>query len=83
MAKDDDSDEEGIDELLEDDEITPSEAGFIKGEANPDVAVCSFCKKPLGDDKGTIVELEIEGELKRFCSEECAEKASRNQILGE
>ena len=83
MAKFDDNgdqdediyDEEGSDKLLDDDEISPTEEGFMAGEKNPvNFGVCSHCGKPLTNDKEKVVEREIKGERHWFCSPECAER---------
>ena len=66
--------EEGRDSLVEDDEMEPWEQGFMEGaEDDGQGAKCRKCGKVLiGPD--SIVEREIDGEVYRFCSEECAEK---------
>lgn len=60
----------GREALLESDEISPEEAGFMEGYENENLARCSRCEKPLLDN---AYEEEIGGEIYRFCSEECAE----------
>lgn len=69
--------EEGTEKLLENDEISPKEAAFMEGEENPDSVVCAYCKKPLGDNKKEIVEVEIDEVIHKFCSEKCAEKGTK------
>lgn len=64
--------EEARDEMLEDDEITSEEEGFMQGYENPDAAKCAFCHKPLLDE--SIVERMIDGHIYRFCSEDCADE---------
>ena len=69
--------EEARGELLEDDEITSEEEGFMQGYENPDVAKCAFCHKPLIDPE-SVVERVINGQVHYFCSEECAEEYERD-----
>lgn len=59
--------------LVEDDEITPEEEGFMEGaEDDGQKAKCASCGKML-TPKNTV-ERDFEGELKWFCSEHCADK---------
>ena len=61
--------EEGREELMEDDAITPQEEGFSEGaEGKGSMAKCSHCGKILGNDKTSIVEREIDGKIELFCS---------------
>ncbi len=63
--------EEGREELMEDeDEITDLDEGFMQGyEEGEKLSECCNCGKVLKDK---TVEEEIDGELLRFCSSECA-----------
>jgi hypothetical protein len=62
--------EPGRAELLDADEISAEEDGFMKGYYGGEkTAKCARCGKPLLDD---CVEKEISGEEYRFCSERCA-----------
>ena len=63
--------EEGADQLVDDGEITPAEAGFIRGTQQSSDKSCAKCGKPLGDEP---VEREIDGEILQFCSEKCADE---------
>ncbi len=72
--------DEGRTDLLEGDEISPEEEGFMQGYNNEETARCAFCHKPLLDPS-TIVEREIDGKVYRFCSEECAEEFEREREL--
>ena len=64
--------EEGRENLVEDDEISPEEEGFMEGaDGDGQGAKCRKCGKVLLDD---IVERKIDGELCRFCSDECSER---------
>lgn len=64
--------EEGRESLVEDDEITPAEEGFMEGAHDDGQgAKCRKCGKPLLDD---FVETEINGEICRFCSDNCLKK---------
>ncbi|MCD6589900.1 hypothetical protein J7K74_01800 [Candidatus Woesearchaeota archaeon] len=72
--------DEGREELLEGDEISPEEEGFMQGYNNEDVAKCAFCHKPLLDPS-TVVERIIDNKVYRFCSEECAEEFETEREL--
>ena len=64
--------EEGREDLVDSDEISPAEEGFMEGaDGDGQGAKCRKCGKPLAD---AVVEREIEGEIHRFCSEKCATK---------
>lgn len=63
---------EGREELVDDDEISPLEEGFMEGAHDDGQgAKCRKCGKILTDD---FVEREIGNEIYRFCSDECAEE---------
>lgn len=65
--------EEGRESLVEDDEIEPWEEGFSEGaDHEGSLGTCAHCDKVLGEDKGSIVEKEYDGEVWFFCSEGCA-----------
>jgi len=73
--------EEGRESLVEDDEISPEEEGFMEGaEGGGKGAKCRKCGKVLGED---FIERRLKGELYRFCSEECAEKYLKNKEEGD
>ncbi|MFH1276559.1 MAG: hypothetical protein ABIH82_05605, partial [Candidatus Woesearchaeota archaeon] len=65
---------EGRELLVEDDEISPEEAGFVEGASNEgQLAKDALTGEPLmGIDD--VVELEIDGKLYRFVNEENAQK---------
>jgi len=68
--------EEGRESLVEDDEITPTEEGFMEGAHDDGQgAKCRKCGKPLLDD---FVEKEINGEIYRFCSDHCLIKFEKS-----
>jgi len=70
--KDDVYSEEGREDLVDDDEISPGEEGFMEGaNGYGQGAKCRKCGKVLDDD---FIETEIDDEIYRFCSDECAEK---------
>jgi len=70
--------EEGREKLAEDDEIDPSEQGFMEGaEERGKKNCCAECGKLLGEDEENIIEREFEGEIKWFCSEEHAENYAK------
>ena len=60
------------DDLVEDDEMTPEEDGFMDGfEKDQKTVCCAECKK-LIIDPDDAVEAEIDNETYLFCSEECS-----------
>ncbi|MCK5107587.1 MAG: hypothetical protein KAQ83_02580 [Nanoarchaeota archaeon] len=62
---------EGRDHLVEDDEISPWEAAFMEGaDEDGTGAKCRTCGKILLREKA-VIEKVINGELHRFCSDEC------------
>jgi len=69
---------EGREVLLDkEDEITDVDEGFMKGyEEGEKMAICQFCKKVLEDE---VVERDFDGETYRFCSEQCADKFTKNR----
>ena len=70
--------EKGREELIESDEISPTEEGFMEGaEDRGEQNCCSECGKLLGEDKENIYEREFDGEIKLFCSEEHAENYAK------
>lgn len=80
MAKDDDDEipeeseeiyeDEGREEMIENEEISAEEEGFMKGyEEDESPTECARCHKLLGRN---FVESEIDNETLRFCSEKCA-----------
>lgn len=72
-------DEDGMNQAMDADEIDPEEEGFMQGyEEDEEVVKCALCKSIL-DSKEDTIELEIDGEIHRFCSNNCAEKFSKNQ----
>ena len=70
--------QEGREVLLDkEDEITDVDEGFMKGyEEGEKMAICQFCKKVLEDE---VVERDFDGETYRFCSEQCADKFTKNR----
>ena len=65
--------EKGREELMENDEISDTEEGFVQGfEEQEKVVECTNCKKILVTED--FVEEEIDGDVVRFCSDECAEE---------
>ncbi len=64
--------EEGREDLVEDDEISPEEEGFMEGAHDDGQgAKCRRCGKVLMDD---FIERKINDGICRFCSDECAKK---------
>ncbi len=68
-------DEEGKEKLVDEDEITDAEEGFMEGyEHGEHEAKCAKCKKVLTDfDESEIIEEEINEKHYLFCSKECAD----------
>ncbi|MBW2974545.1 hypothetical protein KY366_02405 [Candidatus Woesearchaeota archaeon] len=73
MADDEDIySEEGREDLMDDDEISPAEEGFMEGaEGGGQGAKCRKCGKVLMDD---FIERKVGDEVCRFCSDECADE---------
>ena len=66
--------EEGREKLVEDDEISPEEEGFMEGAAHTgQLGKDALTGEPLMDIED-VVETEIDGKIYRFVSEENAEK---------
>ena len=66
--------EDGMEEeYLEGDEIDELEEGFMKGYKDNNIATCAMCRRVL-KSKDETIEIEINDEPLRFCSERCAEK---------
>jgi hypothetical protein len=64
--------EEGREDLVDDDEISPEEAGVMEGYADDVKEVkCAKCNAAL-IDPDTVVEREYKDKVYRFCSEKCA-----------
>ena len=66
----------GREHLRDEDAISDEEEGFLEGAAGLGTqGLCASCKQPLSDDPHKVIEREIEGEIKLFCSVRCANKA--------
>ena len=71
-GKDDVYTEEGRESLVDDDEISAEEEGFMEGaEGGGQGAKCRKCGKILQDD---FIERRVDDEIYRFCSDECSHK---------
>ena len=67
------SDEIGREKLVENGELSAAEEGFLEGaEEKGELGVCSTCGKPLGE-RGDVIEREVDGELKWYCKDVCAD----------
>ncbi len=77
---DDYYDREDDEKMLEDDELTPAEAGFMEGYENQELVKCCNCKKLC--DLENAFEKEIKGKTYLFCSEECAEEFEEDRKEG-
>ncbi|MBW2997556.1 hypothetical protein KY349_04415 [Candidatus Woesearchaeota archaeon] len=67
-------DEAGREKLVEDDEISPEEAGFMEGaEDDGEQGKCAYCGAALLDAAHTV-ETKIDGKQYFFCSDEHAQK---------
>ncbi len=56
---------------LDDDEISPAEAGFVEGYQDVKEGVCNSCGKEI--DPETVVEKEVGGKVLTFCCQRCAD----------
>lgn len=64
-------DEEGIEQLREEGQISDWEAGFMQGAAGEGKgAKCRRCGKIFTDDD-TVLERDIDGDRHLFCSDNC------------
>ncbi|MBS3117874.1 hypothetical protein J4430_03275 [Candidatus Woesearchaeota archaeon] len=73
--------DESIGELMEEDEISDLEEGFMQGyNEGEGLAKCPVCKKVIGSD---FVEEEFDGKIYRFCSEEHAEVFEEKRSKGQ
>lgn len=69
--------EEGREKLMEEGEITDVDEGVARGfEQGQKMVRCMQCGKELPSED--FVEIEIEGDMCRFCSDECAEKYKKS-----
>jgi hypothetical protein len=77
MTDEDIYSEEGREELVDDDEISPTEEGFMEGAHDGGQgAKCRRCGKILDDD---FIERKFGDNILRFCSDECVEKYAKTQ----
>lgn len=68
----------GRQELVDDDEISPEEEGFMEGaEGRGQESSCAHCGRLLGDRGEGVFERKVGGKLFFFCSEACAVKGKR------
>ena len=65
--------EEGAQELVDNDEIDASEAGFMEGYENTDLAYCDNCGKNITDAKEAIEEV-INDKKHIFCCRACRDE---------
>ena len=70
-------DREEREEQMEEDEISPGEAGFVEGYEDTEIEECGACKGELDWDKA--VEKEIDGKTSIFCSKKCAENFEKRK----
>ena len=67
-------DETGREKLIEDDEISPDEAGFMEGaEDDGEQGKCANCGAALLDAAHTV-ETKIDGKQYFFCADHCLQK---------
>ena len=70
--------EKGREDLVEDDAIEPWEEGFMRGaEGLGQDAKCGNCGEIFMSTR-PIVETEIDGEVMKFCSEECVQEYKKS-----
>ena len=75
----DESSEEEIEELLENDEITPEEEGFMIGASKEGQnAKCANCGKVLVE-KEDVIEKQVGKTLRWFCCETCAKSYEKKE----
>jgi len=67
-------------EQLEEDEISPGEAGFVEGYEDTKLVECNTCGKRF--DFEDAVEREINGTTYTFCSKKCAELFEKRKAYG-
>jgi hypothetical protein len=70
---------EDREDQLDDDEISPAEAGFIEGYQDTKLVECNSCGKSLDFEKA--VEREINGTTYTFCSKKCADHFEKRQAF--
>lgn len=72
-------DKEDDEKLVEEDEITPAEAGFMEGYEGDGKSMCTCdnCGKAI--DPTDAIEKEALGKDRTFCCEDCAEKFSERE----
>lgn len=73
IEKDEDDiyDESKREEQMEEDEISPGEAGFVEGYEDTEEGVCSTCGKDIDPEK--VIEKEVNAKVFTFCSQKCAD----------
>lgn len=70
----------GREELMEDDEISPGEEGFMEGEVEEgDNSKCAFCGTALVDAED-VIEEEINDRLYWFCSARHADYFRKKKV---
>ncbi|MBN2067053.1 MAG: hypothetical protein JW744_01140 [Candidatus Diapherotrites archaeon] len=79
IEKEDDDiyDKEDREQQLEDDEITPGEAGFVDGYEDTKLVECNSCGNKIDWEK--VIEKEINGTVYTFCSRKCADSFERRK----
>lgn len=70
---------QGVEEQLEDGQITSAEAGFMEGYDSVKSVECASCKGRL--DFSKVVEREINGTTYWFCSKKCADHFEKREAL--
>jgi len=68
---------EDREDQLDDNEITPAEAGFMEGYENPKMVQCASCGNECDLEKA--IEREIGGKTYWFCSKKCAQHFNEKQ----
>ena len=76
---DDIYDKEEREEQMEENEISPGEAGFVEGYEDTEVVECGSCKGEIDWDKA--VEREINGKTYIFCSKKCSDSFEKRKAL--
>jgi YHS domain-containing protein len=69
-------------DLVEDDEMSPEEQGFINGfENEEDSTNCAYCKSIIINQEKALSQ-EIENKTYLFCSQECQDNFQEDQEEG-
>lgn len=75
--------DKGVEELIEEDEISPTEAGFMEGVIHGEDSVeCAYCENII-DNRHDAIEFKYKGEIYFFDSEDCLAKWKREKNISD